>query len=51
MDGTTPDHEGAGPSFSSLTRQVLDESQGEGLLLENVEERRCLLVKDGTSLA
>ena len=47
VDGTTPDHEGVGPSFSSQTRQVLGESQGEGLLLENVEERPCLYVKDG----
>ena len=42
VDGTTPDHEGVEPSFSSQTRQVLGESQGEGLLLENVEERHGL---------
>ncbi len=42
VDGTTPDHEGAGPSISSLTWQVLGESQGEGLLLENVEDRHLL---------
>ena len=48
VDGTTPDHEGAGPSISSQTRQVLGESQGTGLLLENVEERHSLRVdKDG----
>ena len=51
VDGTTPDHEGAGPSFSPLTWQVLDESQGEGLLLENVEESPSRYARDGTSLA
>jgi hypothetical protein len=36
---STPESEGVGPSFSSQTWQVLDESQGKGLLLDNVEER------------
>jgi hypothetical protein len=38
LTGTRPDPEGVGPSISSLTWQVLGESQGKGLLLENVEE-------------
>ena len=47
MTGSTPDHEGVGPSFSSQTRQDLGESQGTGLLLENVEERHGFELKDG----
>ncbi len=41
LTGTRPDPEGVGPSISSQKRQVLGESQGNGLLLENVEEPQC----------
>ena len=47
VTGLTPDHEGARPSFSSLTWKVLDTEQGTSLLLENVKERHGLQLKDG----